>query len=249
MLKPIHRYAQYYKCVMILILLFSTSFANAQPPLNENAEVIVLSTAASAPVGATKVGTIKVVDKGFKIDCGYDRTIQQAKEKARKIGGNILKITKLKEPSMVSSCYNLHADVYYIDDFSKLKNQVDSYTYKLKHLIPENAKYALLYFYRPANYTGAIISYNIHLNDSTIGRIANRTKFSIKVYKQGPATIWTRTEARKEIHPDIQFGKAYFIKCGIKMGIVVGQPDMYIIDPRQGIEEYDNVDDRDHSSE
>lgn len=185
-----------------------------------------------------------MVDKGFKINCGYERTIEQAKEKARKAGGNILKITRLIEPGFSSSCYNLHADVYYIADLAKLERPVNAVAEELKKLLPPDAPYALLYFYRPSSYVGAIIAYNIHLNDSMVGRIYNGSKFAVKVYNEGAANIWTRTEARRELHPNIKFGKAYFIRCGVKMGVLVGQPDMNIVDPEQGLEEYNSVVDK-----
>lgn len=55
-----------------------------------------------------------------------------------------------------------------------------------------------------------------------------------KVYKPGKYEIWAQTEVKSEIFMDVQPGKVYFIKCKVKMGMWVGQPELVEVDPRQG---------------
>lgn len=82
-------------------------------PLGENVDVLILSNEkALLPENLIHVGELKILD-GFTFDCGREITMERAKIEARKIGGNIVQITKLKKPDISSTCYRLTANVYY----------------------------------------------------------------------------------------------------------------------------------------
>ena len=104
------------------------------------------------------------------------------------------------------------------------------------------APYATVYVYRLKNYTGSLISYNIHLNDSVLCRIKNNTKYAIKVYKEGPGELWAETEQKRKVKVDIKFGQSYYLRCGVSMGVFAGRPDLTLVYPEQGKLDYDNLD-------
>ena len=68
------------------------------------------------PSNAEKLGTIKVGDSGFSIICNYATVLDKAKIESRKVGGNVLKITKHKKPDLWSSCHRITADVFKVDN-------------------------------------------------------------------------------------------------------------------------------------
>lgn len=108
----------------------------------------------------------------------------------------------------------------------------------------DKTKYATIYIYRPRNYVGSIINYNIHLNDTVVCRIKNNTKYAIKVFKEGPSDLWAETEQKRKVHLDIKFGQSYYLKCGVTMGLFAGRPDLTLIYPEQGKLDYNNLDAR-----
>ena len=74
----------------------------------------------------------------------------------------------------------------------------------------DTVKYALLYVYRQRKFENSLGSYDIHVGDSIVGRIKNNSKFVVKLYNEGPATIWAKTEKKVSVAIDLKFGGEYF---------------------------------------
>ena len=110
----------------------------------------------------------------------------------------------------------------------------------------DTSKYALLYVYRPALLTGSLVGFNLHLtnsavNDSVIGRAKNNSKFVVKLYQEGKTQIYAQTESKRFVNIDVKFGKKYYLKCEIAMGLFVGRPKLDLTYPEQGDLDYENV--------
>ncbi len=211
-------------------------------PLPENTEVMVLQTYQKAPDSCTNIGTLHIGDNGFSADCGYKKVIEEAKAQVRKAGGNILSITEAHDPDNFSSCYRIYADILYRPNvgilLAKINSTQDSIT---KAKLHGATNYAILNIYRPSSYTGSLIGYNLHMNDSVICRAKNNSRNEIKVYKEGKTTIWAETEARDSVVIDVKFGEEYFIKCTIRMGALVGEPVLVLMDKQVGRQESEGI--------
>jgi S1-C subfamily serine protease len=85
-------------------------------PINEPVHIFGLSDL--IPTSAKEIGTVKIGDSGFSVDCGYERVIELAKVECRRIGGNALKIIRLNHPDGYSTCYRLSAYILRIDPAS-----------------------------------------------------------------------------------------------------------------------------------
>jgi hypothetical protein len=107
-----------------------------------------------------------------------------------------------------------------------------------------SAPYATLYVYRPRNFVGSLESYNLHEADSIICRVKNNSKYIIRLYQEGPAEIWAKTEKKVSVKINVVFGKEYFLKCGLKGGIMTGRPEMELVYPEQGKLDFENVEGR-----
>lgn len=232
-----------YGLMIIAILFFlsacnpriSTSINKTYPPLDYKQKVIVIGLSETEPKKAEIIGRVRIGDTGFSTKCGYNIVIDKAKLEARKAGGNAIKIIEHKPPSALgSSCHRITAKILKVEDIEAIKptETVDSTLL--------NADYAILHVYRNSG-TGALVSFDLHLGDTTICRVKNRWKKSIKVYKDGYNTLWARTEVKKELPIKIEMGHEYYIRCGITMGAFVGHPSLELIDKTTGKVEYDAV--------
>jgi hypothetical protein len=94
----------------------TSSLQKTYAPLDYREEVRVFEIGEEIPPNAEKLGTIKVGDSGFSVNCNYATVLDKAKTESRKVGGNVLKITKHKRPDVWSSCHRITADVFKVDD-------------------------------------------------------------------------------------------------------------------------------------
>ncbi|MGF6849679.1 hypothetical protein QFZ51_004914 [Chitinophaga sp. W3I9] len=234
---------RYLKSVAALLLLLNVCIQVSGRTFSDTTEVLVVNKEDMVPDGARKVGKIKVTDGGFKIECGYEQTLEQAKAQTIKAGGNIIKIRELKSPDAFTSCYRLLGEAYYHPDIpGVIAGRTRAFDSIMNVLLPDTATYALLYVYRPD--MGASPPYNVLLDDSVICRMRNSSRYLIKVNKTGPAKISARTESRNVVSINIQPGKAYFVKCSILPGGLMGRPQLSIIDDYKGFQEFNSVKDK-----
>jgi hypothetical protein len=108
-------------CIFILSLLsscgpsISRSISQYHPPLDQNEPVEILGLDDTVPDNALTIGSVKLDDTGFSMNCGWDVVITKATDEARSMGGNILKITNHKRPDFWSTCHRISALVLKLD--------------------------------------------------------------------------------------------------------------------------------------
>lgn len=197
--------------------------------------IAVLGVSEPAPVGALKLGTLKIGDSGFSTSCGWERVLDEARGAASKAGGNLVKITSHDPPGFASSCHRISAEILRVDS-GMIANVSKS------RLVPVDTtwEYAMLYIYRPGG-LGPLVSYNLHLGDSLICRVVNKSTFELKLNQEQSTTLWARTESRSEVPLDIRFGHTYYLRCTVGMGAFVGHPKLELVDPLTGKIEYEGV--------
>jgi hypothetical protein len=121
--------------------------------------------------------------------------------------------------------------------------QKDQGTFIRNENQPDTAQYATLYLYRPKNAVGGLVGYNIKLDDSTICKLKNGRKFSVRLYKEGSMKIWPSTEDKK-ININVKYGEEYFVKFAMVSGLVGAHPELNLINSEQGREEFDALQDK-----
>ena len=233
----------YSKLIAALLLLLGIYIPANGHNFSDTTNVLIINSDEIVPDGARKVGKIKITDGGFKMDCGYEKTLEQATAQAIKAGANIIKITQLRPPDGFSTCYRLLGETYYHPDMpGVMADRTRAIDSMMKVALPDTASFALLYIYRPD--IGPSLAYNVLLNDSVVCRIKNSTRYLIKVNKPGLARISARTESRDEVSIDIQPGKAYFVKCVVSSGGFIGRPKLSMVDTYKGFQEFNAVKDK-----
>ena len=212
----------------------TTSINNNLSPLPYQQPILVLPSNEEIPEDAIFIGSIKIGDSGFTTKCSYLEVIELAKLEARKAGGNIVKITEHKPPSMGSTCHRISASILKSSDENILMADMQAPT----EVLEKDADYALLHVYRNSG-VGPLVSYDLHLGDSVICRVKNNFRQSIKIKKEGYYSLWARTESKVEVPIHLETGKVYYLRCGVKLGMLVGRPSLQLIDTPIGKAEFD----------
>lgn len=89
----------------------SRTFIKKYAPLDYKERVIVYGLNYQEPSNAEILGQIKIGDTGLTTDCSYKTVIEKAIFEARKIGGNVIKITEHQTPDFWSSCHRITAKI------------------------------------------------------------------------------------------------------------------------------------------
>jgi hypothetical protein len=222
----------------------STKLANkSYQKLNDENQIIVLEKNDVLPYNSEFIGDIKIGDSGFTTDCGYNKVVADATNSARNAGANIIQITEVKEPDFfMSSCYRIKAKIYRNLNTESLSSLAEKRNLKNKSRLPEDSNYALIHFYRPSFGGGALLGYKIKdVNDSIIGRLRNGEKFIFKTKQFGIQSFYGTLETKEEVKINIEKGKEYFVRCSVNMGVVLGRPEINLIENHIGIKEYDGL--------
>jgi S1-C subfamily serine protease len=90
-------------------LTVRTTTTTNYKPNTSNAPIIVYGLNDRTPNQTQRIGTIKIGDSGFSVNCGWDQVLQKAKSECKKIGGNAIKLEYVKEPDFSSTCYRINA--------------------------------------------------------------------------------------------------------------------------------------------
>lgn len=216
---------------------------NSYQKLTDENPIIVLEKNDVLPQNSEFIGDIKVGDSGFTTDCGYNKVVADATNSARTSGANIIQITEIKKPSLFgSTCYRIKAKIYRNLNAESLASASEVRDLKNKSRLPADSDYALIHFYRPSFGAGALLGYKIKdTNDSIIGRLRNGEKFIYKTKKFGSQSFYGVLETKEEVKINIEKGKEYFVRCSINIGIVLGRPEINLIENYIGIKEFDEM--------
>ncbi|WP_300565029.1 hypothetical protein [Flavobacterium sp.] len=222
----------------------STKLANKNyQKLNDENQILILEKNDVLPNNSEFIGDIKIGDSGFTTDCGYNKVVSDATNSARNAGANIVQITEVKKPSIMgSSCYRIRAKIYRNLNPESLSSILEKRNLKNKSRLPEDSDYALIHFYRPNFGAGALLGYKIKdKNDSIIGRLRNGEKFVYKTKTFGTQSFYGALETKEEVKINIEKGKEYFVRCSVNMGVVLGRPEINLIENHIGMKEYDEM--------
>lgn len=94
----------------------STTVLMAQKPLESNEAVAFFDIEQPYPAVYQYIGIVKIGDNGLASNCNFEMVIALAKEEARKMGGNAIRLIKHDLPTTFgSSCHRIEAQVLKIE--------------------------------------------------------------------------------------------------------------------------------------
>lgn len=208
----------------------------SRKPLDNTAEVAVLDIKQPMPDSSKLLATLRYTEDISNPSHSYKQLIQTAQQEARKVGGNLIKVTDLQ----VTGAYVLCVSVFHRDNI----NDIDSRLLAIQDSLHRQKfgagkpTYAILYAYRLNSGAGALIGYNVAVNDKVVGRAQNNSCFEVKLYQEGPTNIVAQNESAAVLTIDVKFGEEYYLNCAVTEGIVIGEPVLRIVPNWQGNIEY-----------
>lgn len=210
--------------------------------LAPDAPVMVLDVDEYSPKGCPLVANVFVGESGTTLNCGLERMMNEALRQARQAGGNVLKLTELRPPSMASTCYQITGEVYYARDMAAVQADLSRQRAAAeKPRLPAGTPYALLYVYRPTNLGATDITYDVRLNDSVVYQARFGSRSVIRLTKPGAVTVWTENGG-KPLMLEVEPGKEYYLRCGLYATGFKLRPWLSFVSTWQGRREYDGVD-------
>lgn len=204
-------------------------------PLDYREEVLVLDLQTPVPDGADHIGSIRIGDTGFSTNCDWETVIETAKTEARKAGGNAIKITKHKPPNFWgSACHRITATVLRVENAAEIAAAAEPDD------VVADWDYALVHIYRGSG-AGALVGYDVHLGSEVLCRAKHKWKTTIQVRSFGHNMLWASTESKTEIPVNFEPGREYYIRCELKMGVLVGRPSLTLVDKNTGKAEFEAI--------
>lgn len=200
---------------------------SAYDPLKYNECVTVYSINDPFPEKYEFLGEVKYGDSGFSDECDYIPAIESAKTEARKIGGNVLKVTRHKRPDLLNSCHRLTISILRVDP---------QYIVAPRQEKPSgtDSDYASLCIYRTNSTEGSLVNYNVYLDDQLIYRARNNSKCEINLREEGPIVLKAKSETDCELTLDIRLGESYYVKTTINTETMEAKPTLEEVDAASG---------------
>lgn len=92
-------------------------------PLSGDSQIIIRKYE-EPPPNSILVGSVKVTDSGFSLNCSEKYILNRLRDEARKIAAEVIILYDMNEPNIFSSCFECSADFYRLknkEDFAKLQ--------------------------------------------------------------------------------------------------------------------------------
>ncbi|MGB3775401.1 MAG: hypothetical protein WA951_09105 [Leeuwenhoekiella sp.] len=96
------------------------------PSLKKTENVVIIEENENLPtqIENLKVGVFEIKDGAMSLDCSYERVLNIARNKARSVGANTVKIIEHKLPDLLSLCHRIQFEVYKLEDISPFQKDV-----------------------------------------------------------------------------------------------------------------------------
>lgn len=80
-------------------------------------------------------------------------------------------------------------------------------------------------FWRPGTFVGAALGCGVNLGAERISALG-RGKYFVLNLAPGAYAFNAKSEAKDTLNLEVESGEVYFVKCTIRMGIMVGRPNL-----------------------
>lgn len=94
----------------------------------------------------------------------------------------------------------------------------------------------VVYVYRPDSFVGAAVHYDVYAGDIKLCDLV-RGGYCSYLARPGELEIWGKTEAKGSVTVDVKAGQEYYVKGGLSVGVLVGHPNLTIVDKSVGEQE------------
>lgn len=240
---------KYISFLLLLLIVscapvMSTKISNKNYINSEAPKKVFVIYNDTLPKGSEFIGDIRFHDAGMSTDCNYQDILKGAKKKSAESGANILMINKIIAPGFSSSCYGISGKMYRNTNAAGIDSLTKLSASKSKPVVHDSIDYATVYIYRSNNFHGSFIKYDVWMdNVKHLGKAKKGFKKEIKIKDFGEHYFSNEINAEFPLTINIQRGRKYYLRCGIRQGALAGTPDIYFIEEIVGKYEYDLIKD------
>jgi hypothetical protein len=72
-----------------------------------------------------------------------------------------------------------------------------------------------------------------------LSQVKRNTYHELKIYKEGEYSLWTNPFYENlALKVNIQFGKAYYLRCGFTQGLAINKPKLKLVAQEKGEKEF-----------
>ncbi|MCC2547378.1 DUF2846 domain-containing protein [Hymenobacter sp. BT175] len=214
-------------CLVLLVLLILAGCSPrvrtvlndvSRPALPADAHVVILDENTPAPKGTLLLGSISIGDTGFSAGCSFDKVLEIATARARQLGGNLVKLTRLTPPDEHSTCFRIEADLLSAADLPALATAVarEKDARQASYLLA-GTPYALLYLYCPASPEN-LKAYDVLVDKRVLYRANRHTMRVLKINRAGTYTIRPDSPTAEPLTLTMEPGQEYFVRCDAQPG-------------------------------
>ncbi len=84
------------------------------PVTTEPQDVVVLGPQSAVPESAERLGSVRITDSGFTLECSYEEVLDKARRETSRWGGNLLHIIAHRRPDLWSTCHRIKGDIWLV---------------------------------------------------------------------------------------------------------------------------------------
>jgi hypothetical protein len=84
---------------------------------------------------------------------------------------------------------------------------------------------ATIVFFRAKKFMGAAISFKVREGEQELGKLSSGTYF-VATVPPGAHTYVVHSEAKDELHIEVDAGQIYYVQGTVSMGVLVGHPNL-----------------------
>ena len=79
-------------------------------------------------------------------------------------------------------------------------------------------------FFRPGG-AGALIGCSVHEGEQVVSKLP-MSRYFVQAFEPGAHTFTVASEAKDTLRLEVEEGETYYVRCSIKMGIMIGRPNL-----------------------
>ncbi|HEU4600702.1 MAG TPA: DUF2846 domain-containing protein [Steroidobacteraceae bacterium] len=92
-------------------------------------------------------------------------------------------------------------------------------------VISANPTQATIVFFRPWKFAGGGISFKVREAKEELGKLSNGSYF-VSTVPPGAHTYVVHSEAKDELHIEVEAGQVYYVEGTMSLGVLVGHPNL-----------------------
>lgn len=179
----------------------------SMPEQSEETEILVFGEHGIIPQGTEILGMVTVGNAQFStapISRTFEGALELAKEEARKVGGNALRITKHLRPGSIRETHHIRAEILLVPD-----QEIQSIRNHREMASIDQARLRLI-----TDLNNVFIPFDVYYDDSLVCRLSKKQgTFEINNVSPGNHILGNSKKREKNLVVLLQEGETRYVRC------------------------------------